>query len=67
MAEFHPVRETLVIATAAIIAVALSYVFFRRGGPVDGFVLLVFLLFVFLVMTGYLLFRWLYGMGKDPS
>ncbi len=67
MAEFHPVPQTLMIATAAILAVGLSYVFFRRDGPVDGFVLLVFLLFVFLVMTGYLVFRWLYGMGKDPA
>lgn len=67
MAEFHPVRETLMIGMAVTLAAIISSVLFRGDGPLDSFVLLVFLLSVFLLMTGYLVFRWFYEHRRNPS
>lgn len=65
MAEFHPVRETLIFATAVILAGGIVVLAFPGNREIGAFVVLLFLLFVFVAMTLYLTFRLVYGRGKD--
>lgn len=65
MAEFQPVRESLVIATAAILAAGVTWLLFPGDRGTGGVVVLVFLLFVFIAMTLYLGFRLLYSLKKE--
>jgi len=65
MPEFQPIRETIAIAGAAILAGVLALVILRPADPLDSYVLLVFLLFVFVGMTMYLLLRGLYAIRKE--
>lgn len=67
MAEFHPVRETLLIATAAILAAVLAVFVIPGNRNVGGLVVLVFLLLFFLAMTLYLAFRLFYMLRKEGS
>jgi hypothetical protein len=67
MPEFQPIRETIAIAAAAILAGVLTLAILRPADPLDSYVLLVFLLFVFVGMTMYLLLRGLYAIRKEGA
>lgn len=65
MPEFHPVRESLLIVTASLVAGGFVLVIFPDRPRLALAGVLLFLLFVFIGLGLYLGFRGLYSMKRD--
>ncbi len=65
MAEFHPVRESLLIVTASLVAGGVALLIFPDRPRLAIAGVLLFLLFVFIGLGLYIGFRGVYSMRRD--